>query len=334
MNNSSKPLAVGVIGVGGMGGRHAVNLHSQVFGAEVVAVMDMDSERASAVAADCGSARTFSDGHKLIEDPSVDAVVIASPDPTHVEFTLACLAANKPVFCEKPLAVTAEDAQRVVDAEVELGRRLVQVGFMRHYDAQHVAVKQAVDAGRVGRPILFKGFHRNEEHEPYVTGEGVIVNSAIHDLDSCRWFLGQEVEQVYVGGVTTDAAVGEDTFDLVAIHLSLTGGCLGMIETYVNAGYGYEVGVEVVGETGTVQTDPSEGPVVRSGAIGIASGAAGLAGALRGGVCNRIEGMGALARRGWPHGAERLGRLYVAVGRGSVYPVDAFGKRGEGLGRG
>ena len=265
MNNSSKPLAVGVIGVGGMGGRHALNVHSQVFGAEVAAVMDMDADRADAVATECGGARVFSDGHKLIADPAVDAVVIASPDPTHIEFTLACLGANKPVLCEKPLAITADDARRVVDAEVSLGRRLVQVGFMRHYDAQHVAVKQAVDAGRVGRPILFKGFHRNEEHEPYVTSEGVIVNSAIHDLDSCRWFLGQEVEQVYVGGVTTDAAVGEDTLDLVAIHLSLTGGCLGMIETYVNAAYGYEVGVEVVGETGTVQTDPSEGPVVRSG---------------------------------------------------------------------
>ncbi len=264
MGSSSKTLSVGVIGVGGMGGRHAVNLHSQVFGAEVIAVMDMDVERGSAVAADCGGARTFSDGHKLIEDPAVDAIVIATPDPTHLEFTLACLAAEKPVLCEKPLAVTAEDARRVVDAEIELGRRLVQVGFMRHYDARHVAVKQAVDTGRIGRPILFKGFHRNEAPEAYVTSEGVIVNSAIHDLDSCRWFLGQEVESAYVRGVTADPAVGKDTFDLVTIHLSLSGGCLGMIEAYVSAKYAYEVGVEIVGETGTVQTDPSEGPVVRS----------------------------------------------------------------------
>lgn len=263
MDNSSRTLAVGVIGVGGMGGRHARNLHSRVFGAEVVAVMDMDPDRLAAVAADCGGARTFTDGHELIADPAVDAVVIASPDPTHVEFTLACLAAKKPVLCEKPLAASAEDARRVVDTEVELGRRLVQVGFMRHYDAQHVAVKQAVDAGRVGRPILFKGFHRNEEPEPYVTSDGVIVNSAIHDIHSCRWFLGQEVEQVYVGGVNTDPALGEDTFDMVAIHLSLTGGCMGMIEAYVNAEYAYEVGVEIVGKSGTVQTDPSEGPVVR-----------------------------------------------------------------------
>ena len=273
MNNSSKQLSVGIIGVGSLGVRHAQNLHSQIPGTNVAAIMDTDHGRLEAVADDCGGAATFTDGHKLIDDPTVDAVVIASPDRTHAEFTRACLRANKPVFCEKPLAVTSEDALRIVEAEVNLKRRMVQVGFMRHYDPQHVAVKNALTADEVGRPILYKGVHRNREPQVTARSPGsseddfartVIVNSAIHDLDSCRWFLEQEIESVFVQGVNTDPALGHDAFDLITIHLSLSNGCLGMIEVYVNAEYGYEVGVEIVGETGVVQTNPNEGRVLRS----------------------------------------------------------------------
>ncbi|MFI5425603.1 Gfo/Idh/MocA family protein [Aeromicrobium sp. UC242_57] len=71
---------------------------------------------------------------KLIASRDVDAVIIASPDFTHADLTKACFAAGKPVLCEKPLAVTAADALSVVEAEVALGRRLLQVGFMRRYD--------------------------------------------------------------------------------------------------------------------------------------------------------------------------------------------------------
>ena len=71
----------------------------------------------------------------LVDAADVDAVVIASPGPLHAEQVLACIAAGKPVLCEKPLATTGEDALKVIEAEVALGRRLVQVGFMRRYDA-------------------------------------------------------------------------------------------------------------------------------------------------------------------------------------------------------
>jgi myo-inositol 2-dehydrogenase / D-chiro-inositol 1-dehydrogenase len=88
----------------------------------------------------------------MIRDENVDAVVIASPDPTHAPLVKECLRLEKPVLCEKPLADSADAALEVVEAEVELGRKLVQVGFMRRYDPQHVAVKEAVDAGSVGAP--------------------------------------------------------------------------------------------------------------------------------------------------------------------------------------
>lgn len=254
-------ISVGVVGTGGMGGMHAENLHSRVVGARVAAVADLDTARAGRIAERCGAA-VFQDAVEMIRDDSVEAVVIASPDESHAGLTLECLRNRKPVLCEKPLAISPAEAREVVDAEGDLGQKLVQGGFMRRYDPQHVDVKETVASGAIGPPVLFKGLHRNPELSTGATSESVVVNSAIHDLDSARWLLGQEIEEVYARGVNT-ARTPDGPFDLQLIQLSMSGGCLGIIEVYVDAGYGYEVAAEIVGGQGTVHTAPPDGAVVR-----------------------------------------------------------------------
>lgn len=256
-------IAVGVVGTGGMGGMHAENLHTRVANARLAAVSDVDAERAGKIAERYGSAAVFTDGAEMIRDENVEAVVIASPDPTHAPLLLECLKVEKPVLCEKPLAHSAEAALAVVEAETGLGKKLVQVGFMRRYDPQHVAVKEAVDSGSVGAPVVFKGWHRNADLDPGIDSEWVVINATIHDIDSARWFIEEEIEEVYVRGMNTAPKLGEDVWDVQLIQFSTTGGRMGSIETNVVSGYGYEVGVEVVGEQGTVQTAPPSGAVVR-----------------------------------------------------------------------
>jgi len=256
-------ISVGVIGTGGMGGMHAENLHTRVANARLVAVSDVDAGRAGRIAEQYGSAAVFTDGADLIRDESVEAVVIASPDPTHAPLVLECLKAEKPVLCEKPLADSAEGALEVVEAEMGLGRKLVQVGFMRRYDPQHVAVKEALSSGTVGAPVVFKGWHRNVDLDPGIDSEWVVINATIHDIDSARWFIEEEIEEVYVRGMNTAPKLGEDVWDVQLIQFSTTGGRMGSIETNVVSGYGYEVGVEVVGESGVVRSAPPAGAVVR-----------------------------------------------------------------------
>lgn len=257
----SGEIPVGVVGTGGMGGMHALSLHSKVAGARVSAVSDVDADRAGRVAEECGAA-VFGDAVEMIRDAGVEAVVIASPDVTHAPLTLECLRLGKPVLCEKPLATSPAEALEVVEVEVELGEKLVQVGFMRRYDPQHVDVKNAAASGAIGTPVLFKGWHRNAARPAGATSEWIVINAAIHDLDSARWMLDQEIEEVYVRGVNTNGTSGGE-LDLQLIQLSLSGGCLATIELYVDAGYGYEVGVEVVGGRGTAYTAPPVGAVVR-----------------------------------------------------------------------
>lgn len=264
MNANSDAISVGVIGSGGMGARHAETLSGTVSGARVGGVMDLDRPRAEELAAKCGSdVRVFEDEQELIRHDDIDAVVITTPDETHAGMVIECLQNKKPVFCEKPLATTVEDARGIVETEAESGRKLVQVGFMRRYDPQHLDVKSAIDSGAIGHSVLLKGTHRNAGARPGTSSESILVNSAVHDLDAARWILGREIEEVYVHGTNTPAASDGEVLDLQVIQLKLDGGCLANIEVYVNAGYGYEVDLEVVGDAGAIRIAPANAPVLR-----------------------------------------------------------------------
>ena len=252
-------LAIGVIGTGDMGGRHAGNLAHRVAGAEVVAVIDADQSRAAEVAANCGGATVFDDATALIRDPSVEAVVIASPDSTHADLAVACIEVGKPVLCEKPVGVTVEDAERVVRAEGNHGARLVQVGLMRQYDPRHAALKRMIDDGVIGRPVLFRGVHKNPKIAHVTSALDVIVNSAVHDIHSARWLMGDEVVSAYADYVP-DLSDRREEIRLVLLQLRFENGGLATIEVDADSHTGYEVRVEVSGERGLVETP--EAPMV------------------------------------------------------------------------
>ena len=185
-------VGVGVIGAGMMGAAHVATLTTAVEGAHVAAVSDADPARADAAARD-GGARAIADPHELIADPAVDAVVVASFDTTHEEFVLACIAAGKPVLCEKPLATTADACLRVIDAEVAAGRRFVSLGFMRRYDPAYAEIKASLDDGGVGAVLLAHCAHRNAVAPAVYTSEMLITSSAVHEIDVMRWLLGEEI---------------------------------------------------------------------------------------------------------------------------------------------
>jgi myo-inositol 2-dehydrogenase/D-chiro-inositol 1-dehydrogenase len=255
-------VQVGIIGTGTIGSWHARNLAHQAPDAEVVALMDIDRERVEDVAAACGEAQVYADAAALIADEDVEALLIATPDATHAELTIACINAGKPVLCEKPLATSLADAERVLHTEVAAGRRLVQVGFMREYDPAHRELKALLDRGDIGQALAFRGVHVNLADGYDRTVEAVIVNSAIHDIHSARWMMGEEIASVHVQWV---AAHPErlGTCRLLVVQMTFQSHALGTIEWNGNSGYGYEVHVEVTGELGSARTAPRSSPTVR-----------------------------------------------------------------------
>jgi myo-inositol 2-dehydrogenase/D-chiro-inositol 1-dehydrogenase len=239
-------VAVGVIGTGVMGAEHARLVRRETPGAHLAGVFDADAARAQAAAA---GAAVFPDPRSLIESDRVGAVIIASPDATHAELVLACLEAGKPVLCEKPLASSAAEALRVVQAEVALKRRLIQVGYMRRFDPGYQEMKRTKDEGGVGATVLLHNVHRNARAPEWFTGPMAVTNSFVHEIDISRWLTGSEMVSARVaagpGGDPLMITMQTDRDEIVST------------EVYLNAAYGYHVHAELVGREGTVALAPS-----------------------------------------------------------------------------
>ena len=246
-------MNIGVIGAGLMGTTHIRVLTAAVSGARVVAVSDAYAAAAERAAAENGIATIHTDPYELIRDPEVEAVVIASPASTHEDFTLACLEAGKPVLCEKPLAVDAEASLRVVEAEAALGRRLVHVGFMRRFDPGYGALKARLDAGEVGDALVVHCAHRNPIAPPTFTSEMIITDSIVHEIDTIRWLLGEEIVRTTVFAPRASGLAPAGLQDPMIVMFEMESGRLVDVECFVNAQYGYDIRCEVVGETGTLE---------------------------------------------------------------------------------
>lgn len=243
-------LRVGVIGAGAMGADHVRTLASAVPAAKVTRVFDPDRERARR-AADPAGAAIAAGPEALLESDDVDAVVVASPDPTHADLVLACVAAGKPVLCEKPLAVTPEAARQVVDAEVALGRRLIQVGFMRRYDPGFLELRRVVHEGQIGSVRLVHAVHRNAVSSTSLGDATLVSGSMVHELDTIPWLLHDELV-----GIRVESPLVDGFRDPQIATLWTRGGAMATVEVFVNAAYGYDVTCEIVGTGGTVTLAP------------------------------------------------------------------------------
>jgi myo-inositol 2-dehydrogenase / D-chiro-inositol 1-dehydrogenase len=243
-------IRIGLIGAGIMGADHARILSSQVPGAKLQYVCDADAVRAKSVANETGAVNTASDPLAVINAKDVDAIIIASPDQTHAPLTMAALAAGKPVLCEKPLSPDSKECLAVIEAEVKLGKRLAQIGFMRRFDPAYVEMKAALESGLIGPALMMHNFHRNVSAPANFTGQMAITNSAPHEFDIARFVLGADYKSISV--FRPDLSGAGKTGAPVFMVLKTVDGQLVNIEINNNAAYGYDVRGELVGEKGSV----------------------------------------------------------------------------------
>lgn len=244
-------LKLGVIGTGAIGQEHIRRCNNVLQGAKVVAVSDINVESAQAALRRLNSdAQVCKDGFEVIQSPDVDAVLVTSWDPTHEEFTLAAIAAGKPVFCEKPLAMSAEGCRRVVEAEIQHGKRLVQVGFMRPYDAGYRALKKVITDGEIGEPLMLHCAHRNPTVPENYNTEMAITNTLIHELDVLRWLTSDDYKSVQVVFPRVSSKARPHLKDPQIVLFETQKGVRIDVEIFVNCTYGYDIQCEVVGEEG------------------------------------------------------------------------------------
>ena len=260
-------LRIGIIGCGGIGQEHARRLHFTLQGAQVVALNDINRPATEAFKAASGIAAKVYDRYQdVIQATDVDALVIASWGPAHEEQVLACIAAGKPVFCEKPLATSAAGALKIVEAEVKAGRKLVQVGFMRRYDAGYRMLKKTLESGAIGDPLMVHCAHRNPAVPEMYVGDMGITDTHVHEIDVLRWLLKDDyvTAQVVEGRKTRNAHAG--LHDPMMVLLETRQGIRIDTEIFVACRFGYDIQCHVVGETGVASLpEPMSVPLRSAG---------------------------------------------------------------------
>ena len=249
------PLSIGLIGAGRIGTSHALIVAERVPGARLAAVADPRPEAAKALAGRFG-ARAFTDPVELINDPAIDAVLIAASSDAHADLIVAAATAGKAVFCEKPMSLTLTDADRAL-AAAEKARVVLQVGFNRRFDRGFRAAHDAIAGGTIGTVQLMRSLTRDPglANPASVPPWTIFLQTLIHDFDTLLWLNpGADPVEVYA---TADALVAPDfkasgLLDTAVVVITFDNGARAVAEASFSAAYGYDVRGEVFGSAGMV----------------------------------------------------------------------------------
>lgn len=202
--------------------------------------------------------RAEDDIDAVLSDPAIDAVVIATPTDTHVDYIEKAARAGKPIYCEKPLDQSLE---RVDHALSMLEQHPVpfMLGFNRRFDPDNASLREAVRNGEIGRLNMLMSWSREPSPPPieYVrTSGGYFVDATIHDIDLLCWIAGERpIEVSASGSCMFNAQIGEEgDFDMTMTTLKMPSGALVHINNSRACAYGFDQRLEAFGDNGMVQT--------------------------------------------------------------------------------
>ncbi|HMO58873.1 MAG TPA: Gfo/Idh/MocA family oxidoreductase [Roseiflexaceae bacterium] len=264
---SAQPVGFGVIGAGIVGGAWHAHVYSRLPHARLVAVCDLDAQRAAAVADACGSAAVYTDYRELLARPDIAAVSVATPDFAHREIAVAAAEAGKHILVEKPLATTVADAEAIVAAARRAGVKLM-VDFHNRVNPLFVAAQRSLRAGEIGRPAYIYARLSNTTYVPtrmlaWAGRSSALWFLASHTVDLARWLLEDEPQRVYaVSRAGILQGLGVDAPDFHTAIVEFRGGAVVNLESAwilpESAPNIFDFKVEILGSTGAIAINGSD----------------------------------------------------------------------------
>ncbi len=256
-----KKIKVGIVGLGRLGRVHAYNIAFNIPNAELIAVCSVIPEEVESVSKEWGIPYVYADFGEMIKNKELDAVAILSPSPFHTEHIEMALNAGLHVFVDKPLGINVEECKLSESAVARHPNQVFMIGFMRRYDSSYKYAKQLIDQGKIGKPFLIKLTSCDPEHTIEgairfgANSGGLFIDMTVHDIDLARWFLQDEVEEVYaIGGsfVHKEFDDYKDADNTLALMRFKNGG-MAMFHSGRNAAHGYQVETEIIGPLGSLR---------------------------------------------------------------------------------
>ena len=264
----SSTIGIGIIGAGFMGMLHARAL-SQLADVRVLAASDPALKKAPQLPHQSEPIQLYPDHRKLLENPDIQAVVIATPEPLHRQAVEDAAAAGKHILLEKPVATTLEDADAIIEAADKHGVKLMMAHLLR-YDVRYAQIKSAVEEGVIGKPLVCYARRNAVVQEARRLGGRVEVEEyiSVHDIDQIFWYFDDRA--VKVSAEIAEGAVMKElgVHDFIWITIRFKNGGLGIVETGWGlcesivkwkrpgswGGFG-DVNLELIGEKGSLYLD-------------------------------------------------------------------------------
>ncbi|MBT1631223.1 MULTISPECIES: Gfo/Idh/MocA family protein [Curtobacterium] len=248
---TTQNLRVAVVGAGMMGADHVRRITAKISNADVVAVVEPDQARAAAAAALAPGAITAASFDEALEQTEIDAVIIATPGFLHEPILVTALERGLTVLCEKPLTTSAEDSLRIVELEQQhAARPVIQVGFMRRFDAGYQELKALRESGANGALLALHHAHRNPTTPPNFSESMLIHDSVIHEIDIIPFLTGEAITSVEVKKPRKNSLAPADLPEPQFVLFTTESGTMAIVEINVNAQFGYQVTTDAVFESG------------------------------------------------------------------------------------
>jgi myo-inositol 2-dehydrogenase/D-chiro-inositol 1-dehydrogenase len=265
-------VKLGLIGCGSIArSAHLPAMASLVDRVELVATADVDAGAAEAAAKPWGATHS-TDYRAVLARKEIEAVVVATPEYLHCEQVEAAAAAGKHILCEKPMAQSVAEADRMIAAAARAGVHLL-IGHSRRFTRRYMEIRAAIDRGEIGAVRLMR---ENERRPRMKTGEqvwwtpkhwtgnpnvsqGVAMLNAIHEADLLRWCIGAEAKSVYAElAVSIPGNVGVP--DFLSLTVNFTNGAIGSAEVSNCAPPGYPAfhQMELYGSEGAIRAKDHE----------------------------------------------------------------------------
>lgn len=277
---SSPTLKVGIVGLGRLGQRHAINLTQRVPNAEVVAACSPVPAELDWAASQLGITTGYADYDALLAHPGLDAVFLVTPTSLHADQIIAALRAGKHVFCEKPLSLDLADCLKVEAEAARHPQLTIMIGFVRRFDASYHDAQQKIAQGLIGKPYLVRSqtCDQNDPSGAFMrfapTSGGIFLDCSVHDIDLARWLLGNPApKRVYASGTnaihTGLQAFGDVDNGLATVEFS--DGSMASFMASRTMAHGHETLTEVFGTGGrlAVGSNPRLNRVEISDAHGV-----------------------------------------------------------------